>query len=297
MDLAERRRLHEFVERFEAEQARIAAATEEIEEIKVQLVQAKFTARASLKARETHKNNEISSAHQEIETIRVEAAHSLVPEGRTLDDLMEDASLLEEVEVEVEGFNPRAVLDLQSVVSALDSEQTAAATPSDSHASSPASLEELPSELVQAAAQTLVAAQLVPAVMEKIQESVPEEAVPGETEAQEVLTLEVEPESVAEPALAETESELVVPVAKVCLAMGSEPEEAIEEPAVFGVEEALRHLHWAESKEEAQHAFRISYDQYSQVPRYIAEAVALHWIEAGHLMWHTRSCGMLTNLR
>jgi len=283
MNLTERRQLHEFVERFEAEQARIAAATEEIEEIKAQLVQAKFTARASLKAKETHKNNEISTAHQEIETIRVEAAHSLVPEGRTLDDLMEDTSLLEEVEVEVEGFNSHAVLDLQAVVSALDPEQTAAAASSDAQASYLASLEGLPSELIQAGALTLVAAQPVPVAMEKIQEAAPEEAVPGETEVQEVLAPEVEPESVAEPAVAETASELVVPVPKVSPAMEPEPEEAIEEPAVFGVDEALRHLRSTESKEEAQQAFRISYDQYSQVPRYIAEAVALHWIEAGHL--------------
>lgn len=252
MNLTERRQLHEFVERFEAEQARIAAASEEIEAIKAQLVQAKFTARASLKAKETHKNNEISSAHQEIETIRVEAAHTLVPEGRTLDDLMEDTSLLEEVEVEVEGFNPHAVLDLQAVVSSLNPEQTAAAQP------------------------VLVA-------MEEIQEAVPEEAVPGEAAVQEVLAPVVAPEPVAEPTVAETAPEPVVPVAKASPAMEPEPEEAIEEPAVFGVDEALRHLHWAESKEEAQQAFRISYDQYSQVPRYVAEAVALHWIEAGHL--------------
>lgn len=283
MNLTERRQLHEFVERFEAEQARIAAATEEIEEIKAQLVQAKFTARASLKAKETHKNNEISSAHQEIETIRVEAAHSLVPEGRTLDDLMEDTSLLEEVEVEVEGFNPHAVLDLQAVVSALDPEQTAAAASSDAQAGSPASLEELPSELVQTAAPTSVAAQPVPAAMEEIQEAVPEEAVPGEAAVQEVLAPVVEPKPVAEPNVAETAPDPVVPVAKASPVMEPEPEEAIVEPAFFGVDEALRHLHWAESKEEAQQAFRISYDQYSQVPRYIAEAVALHWIEAGHL--------------
>lgn len=54
-------------------------------------------------------------------------------------------------------------------------------------------------------------------------------------------------------------------------------------PAVQGVDAALKHFDWYKSKEEAQQAFRIAYDQYSQVPRYIAEAVALHWIEAGHL--------------
>ncbi|SFI22227.1 protein TonB, links inner and outer membranes [Collimonas sp. OK307] len=278
MNLAERRQLPEFVERFEAEQARIAAATEEIEEIKAQLVHAKFTARASLKAKETHKNNVISSADQEIETIRVEAAHSLVPEGRTLDDLMEDTSLLEEVEVEVEGFNRQAVLYLQAVVSALDPEQAEAAASSDAQTSPSASFEELPSEPVQTVAPTPVVAQPVPAAVEEVREAVPEEAA-----VQEVVPPVVEPEPVDEPTMAETAPESVVLVAKAAPAMEAEPEAAIDEPAVCGVDEALRHLHWAESKEEAQQAFRISYEQYSQVPRYIAEAVALHWIEEGHL--------------
>ncbi len=283
MNLTERRQLPEFVERFEAEQARIMAATDEIEEIKAQLVQAKFTARASLKAKETHKNNEISSAYQEIETIRVEAAHSLVPEGRTLDDLMEDTSLLEEVEVEVEGFNPQAVLDLQVVISALDPESISEAASSDAQACSPTSAEELLSEPVQTAVPTPVVAQPVPAAVEDVQEAMPEEAVPREAAVQEVLAPVVEPEPMAEPTVAETAPESDVPVAKAVSAMESEPVAESEEPTVFGVDEALRHLRWAESKEEAQQAFRISYDQYSQVPRYIAEAVALHWIEEGHL--------------
>lgn len=283
MNLTERRQLPEFVERFEAEQARIAAATEEIEEIKALLVQAKFTARASLKAKETHKNNEISSAHQEIETIRVEAAHALVPEGRTLDDLMEDTSLLEEVEVEVEGFNPQALLDLQAVVSALVPQQTAAAASSDALAISSASVGEQPSEPIQTEAPTPVEAQPVPAAIEEVQEAVPEEAVPGEATVQQVLASVVEPETVVETTVAETAPEPEVSVTNTVPPIEPEPEAEIEVPAVCGVDDALRHLHWAESKEEAQQAFRISYDQYSQVPRYIAEAVALHWIEDSHL--------------
>jgi hypothetical protein len=52
-------------------------------------------------------------------------------------------------------------------------------------------------------------------------------------------------------------------------------EKSLAETELIGVDEALKHL--------AQHAFRIAYEQYSQVPRYILEAVALHWIESGHL--------------
>lgn len=274
MNINERRYLPEFVERFETEQARIASATEEIKEIKAQLVLAKFTARASLKAKETHKNNDISSAHQEMETIRVEAAHSLVPEGRTLDDLMEDSSLLEEVDVAVEGFNSQAVQALQAVVSALDSELVVAATLSDTQGSSQVSDEN------QVSATTYIAVAPTPTqvAVEKYQEVVPEEAVPHEAFAP-----MVEPEPVAEPTVADTAPEPMVLVDEAAPAMEPEPDAKKAEPAVFSVDEALRHLHWAESKEEAQQAFRISYDQYSQVPRYIAEAVALHWIEEGHL--------------
>lgn len=274
MNINERRYLPEFVERFETEQARIASATEEIKEIKAQLVLAKFTARASLKAKETHKNNDISSAHQEMETIRVEAAHSLVPEGRTLDDLMEDSSLLEEVDVAIEGFNPQAVKALQAVVSALDPEPVVAATLSDTQGSSQVTDE----NQVSAATHAVVASTPVQVAVEKLQEVVQEETV-----AHEAFSPMVEPVPMAEPTVGESAPDPLLQDAEAAPEMEPEPDAKKGEPVALSVDEALRHLHWAESKEEAQQAFRISYDQYSQVPRYIAEAVALHWIEKGHL--------------
>ena len=291
MNLSERQQLPEFFERFEAEQARITAATQDIDEIKAQLAYSKFTARASLKAKETHKNNDISSAHQEIETIRVEAAHSLVPEGRTLDELMEDDSLLQEADIDVEGFNSQAVKDLQAVVTAF---KPAASTP---HA--PAPSPEVPFEpsmgFQPAAEQTPV--KVVAVVQEAVQVE-PAEVVAFASESppvhkaaaveiplvspEPVVTVKVAHPSpatapfVLEPAPSEN-------VEEIDRQLTAESGEAVEESATFGVDEALRHLHWAESKDEAQQAFRIAYEQYSQVPGYVAEAVALHWIEAGHL--------------
>lgn len=303
-NLSERRELPEFVERFEAEQARITAATAEIEEIRQQLAQAKFTARASLKAKETHKINEINSAHQELETIRVEAAHCLVPEGRTLDDLMEDTSLLQDIQVDVEGFNPSAVQDLQAVLAVLapleaqvrQVQGAAATSQAYQEASSKASAEQEPPALPPVLVEPQIpihvltvpptqtdlevesssAAEIIPAPAAlAVSAQIESQAVAAITEEQ----LQAKPEAVAPP-----ESELALASCEP-VDQGDEAQKVVaeEETAVVGVDQALKHLRWAESREEAQQAFRIAYDQYSQVPRYIAEAVALHWIEAGHL--------------
>ena len=277
VNLSERQQLPEFVERFEAEQTRIAAATLEIEEIRAQLALAKFTARASLKAKETHKNNEISSAQQWLEMIRVEAAHSLVPEGRTLDDLMEDVSLLEDVDIEVDGFSWQAVQDLLAVLSELEPR----GSPTEAQMEPPAIQE---AEVVNVETPPVSAsALLVEAMVQEI--TIQAEPAGPVVIAETVIAVdmaqgvhsEVEPEPVVlQETVPLTEQRVLAPVPDT-------PEEDAVEPDVRGVDEALKHLYWAESKEEAQQAFRISYEQYSQMPRYIAEAVALHWIEAGHL--------------
>lgn len=287
LNLSERQQLPEFAERFEVEQARIAAATSEIEEIRVQLTQAKFTARASLKAKETHKNNDINIARQALEIIRVEAAHFLLPEGRTLDDLMEDACLLGEIEIKVEGFNLQAVHNLQAVLSAMQ--------PQDSQAEAQTAL-----PIIQEAKVVQLETYPSPAQALVVGTVVQEKAVQPELAKPMVIPKPAEPmmsvDVVQEvlPDEPEPKPELVVLPESAPVAVQRAPESApapttpkeeddVAKPAVQGVDKALKHLYWAESKEEAQQAFRIAYDQYSQVPRYIAEAMALHWIEAGHL--------------
>ncbi len=308
LHLSERQQLPEFVGRFEAEQARIKAATAEIEEIRQQLVQAKFTARASLKAKETHKTNEINSAHQELETIRVEAAHCLAPEGRTLDDLMEDASLLQDIEVDVEGFNPQTVQDLQAVLAALTpleaqvSQAQGVAVTSQLYQEAAseisADLESLALSPVLVETQALIHVSAVPQVRPvlKIEPSPATEialapavpAVSSQVESQAIAVVAEEQQPVElepHPEVAASSKSKLAPVLPEPLERGDGVLEVVaeEETAVVGVDEALKHLRWAESRDEAQQAFRIAYDQYSQVPRYVAEAVALHWIEAGHL--------------
>lgn len=288
VNLSERQQLPEFAERFDMEQARIAAATSEIEEIRVQLAQAKFTARASLKAKETHKTNEINSARQVLEMIRVEAAHFLLPEGRTLDDLMEDASLLGEIDIEVDGFNVQAVQNLQAVLSAMESQESQGGAQTALPVIQEAKVAQVETPL--APARALVVG---PLFQEKSVQPKPAEpmAIPDPAElmmsvdvVQEV-PFEAELEPSTELVVLQQSAPLVVQRAPEAAPVSTAPieEDVVAKPAVQGVDEALKHLYWAESKEEAQQAFRIAYDQYSQVPRYIAEAVALHWIEAGHL--------------
>ncbi|QBY55540.1 hypothetical protein [Cupriavidus oxalaticus] len=302
--LNERQQLPEFVERFEAEKARISAATIEIDEIRQQLAEAKFTARASLKAKETHKTNEINSAHQELETIRVEAAHCLVPEGRTLDDLMEDTSLLEELEVDIECINRQAILDLQAVVSKFTPEEALVCMAETGELSEPyqeaatnESIEPSPIGHRPVLGQTPSAARismLTPA--QSVREAEPSPALeipPAEAQA---VSSAIEDQAIAfaevqvvepdlEPEVAATSKSSFALVSHELIDQLDEVEdvETEERTVVVGVDQALKHRRWAESREEAQQAFRIAYNQYSQVPRYIAEAVAMHWIEAGHL--------------
>ena len=283
VNLRDRQDLPKFVERFEAEQARIKNAISEIELIRGQLTQAKFTTRASLKAKETHKNNEINSAHQALEMIRVDAAHFLVPEGRTLDDLMDENSQLETFDIDVGGFNLQTVKDLQAVLSELEpreSHQTAKTALAGSQRSDLVDVEPDPTPASTPVAEATIQANWVQKESSQpiaIDEPLISLGV-GEGRNHEVPSKHG-PEVEQGAALAEIQS---APTSAETI-ITPKDKGGIEEPAFKGIDEALKHLRWDKSKEEAQQAFRIAYDQYSQVPRQILEAVALHWIEAGQL--------------
>lgn len=277
INLQEREHLQEFVERFNEQQSKLAQAGGEIAAIRAQLVDAKYTARTALKASETRKQTEISVAHGELETIRVEAAHHLVPEGRTLDDIMEDESLLQAVQFEVDEFNPAAVRALQSVVEAFVDHELGAQV-QDAHHEQDEPRHGLPSK--DAHEQPSVHAEpaparegLAPAAAEQvIMPSVDEPDVPAQRVAPPV-------EMVADEAIAV----LAVVAPEVVQPLASEAVAAPEQAASQGVETALRHLQYLESKEDAQQAFHIAYDQFSQVPGSVIEAIAMHWLEAGHV--------------
>lgn len=277
MNLREREHLRSFVERFEGQQSKIAQASGEIEAIRAQLVEAKYTARTALKASETRKQTEISVAQGELETIRVEAAHHLVPEGRTLDDLMEDKSLLQTVQFEVDELNTAAVRALQSVVEAfadhgLDDQGQEAHHHQDGprHGLASDDTHEQPSVHVEPA---LVREGVAHASAEQpIMPSINETDVPVQQAAPPVEMVTEDASTVAHagpaPEIQPLESE-----------EEAEPQQAASQ----GVETALGHLQYTESREDAHQAFRIAYDQFSQVPASVIEAIAMHWLEAGHV--------------
>ena len=264
--LGQRLQMFELVERFKKEKFKIDSANDEINEIRKQLSQAKFTARASLKAKESHKNNEINSALHEIELIRVEAANLLLPEGRTLDDLMEDESLLIENNIQLEKFNHQSVLELRLILTTQGAEEFK------DDIDTGGSLFDEPkqgnSDIDKASAKRAeLAINLDSNPKETFSTATVDQALENASEVQ--IDFENPDVDVSEHPSAfkeDLEGEVLADKAQPC-----------------GIDEALKHLHWSESKEEAQQAFRISYDQYSQVPHYVVEAAALHWMEQGHL--------------
>ena len=289
-NLQERQYLPDFIERFQDGQSTIAQASAGIEEIKSQLAAAKYTARTSLKAGEKRKQTEISVAQGELEAIRVEAAHHLVPEGRTLDNLMEDGRLQQEIEFEVDEFNTAAVRALQAVAKATVAQGNAGAgmeveeAPQQEALPVPALAPAVVTTPVPVKDEPAPAGKAVPApvvifVAVELAQGTQSLAVPPE-----VQTQPVKPEEPAKRAAIKPPE--AAPQAGVPGEQPSAPgEETVQEAELpsQGVEGALRHLQYAESKEEAQLAFRISYEQFSQVPSSVIDAIAMHWLEAGHL--------------
>lgn len=268
MNVAERRELLDVAKCFEVEQARVTAATDQLAEIRKQLDNAKFTARTALKAQETQKNNEISSARQEQETIRMVAAQSLVPDGCSLDELMEDSSAAAEIEVDLESLNRQALLDMQSVVSSLVPAMAGAVR--DRRSTQKATL------------GTSLGTQIDTTPVSPI--SAEQAAVETPT-APEVLSLcELDVSIAPDPTLSAAPTGACPPfIEPVATPPEPEPEPQEADLSVVTVDDALRHLHWNDSKEDAQKAFLIAHDQYQQIPSCIIDAIAQHWIVGGHL--------------
>ncbi|WP_186191879.1 hypothetical protein [Burkholderia gladioli] len=261
VNLQDRRELPELIERFEVQNQKIGRASDEIEAIRTQLAEAKYTARTALKASEARKQSEIGAAEGELNTLRVEAAHYLAPEGRTLDDLMEGVDFRDQAQFNHDRFDLSAVRSLQAVVQCLDSCEIGEATESLAGSSR--------GEATRSAVTTTIATNSAEA---------------AQVAAQERLPAPVEPATAITADFPVTASDSAVTEPVTVISGEEEPaEELINVSASDGVEAALCHLQPADSKEEAQTAFRIAYDQFSQVPSNVVEAVALHWLDAGHI--------------
>lgn len=273
-NLQQRQHLPTLAEVFNEKTSKIAQARAEIESLKSQLAEAKYTARTSLKANETRKQTEISVAQGDLETIRVEAAHHLVPEGRTLDDLMEDESLGHLSEILVDEMSVDAVKSLQVVTSAIDSN---ADTSIDAQQAPQDETEPAPVLLATEPEAMPVSATIV-AVVEASHEATPMPAEPGVSTN---LLAADEPYSSAEGVvLDDAHLREVPPEPPEQHDEEVAPEAELPSPGVGG---ALRHLQYWESKEDAQQAFRVAHEQFSRVPNSVIEAIAMHWLEDGHL--------------
>ena len=268
-NLQERQHLPEFIERFQGQRSKIELASREIEEIRSQLSVAKYTAKTALKASETRKQTEISVAQGELETIRVEAAHYLVPPGRTLDSLMEDESLNQVVDFLADELVVASVAALQSVVGS-----------SDCDLASECNIDELHTQVSERDEDGTPAEPVIEGSSESRSPDVSEHESSASRPASEAS---VPPSSMTfgkEPEVEQSQQDVVLGTSHP--PKSSEDPPAIE-PTTRSVTSALHHLQYAESRDDAQQAFRIAYDQFSQVPSGVVEAIAMHWLEAGHL--------------
>jgi hypothetical protein len=335
-----RRQIPKFVERFIAERAKISEATKAIEDIHAQLAESTFTVKAKLKAGEKRRLGEISEANQEIENIRIEAAHRLVPDGKNLDRLMEEANAglngqADDEDVVPEQLDPSSVKALQSVLEKLTSlkpaesaqsaeagescEPVEAAPVSSSqqavegeakHETQQVTLnpepeaegsvaEPLPAVMAQPESEPKIKAKsksklkaepdtalnIVPAAkVEPVQEALP---VHSKRQAAAVAAV---PAIVIEPLRIVTEEAGTAMVAMdpVLPSVGAANDEpmALSDSGAVGipdVAEAFGHLPYADSKEAAQQAFRLGCEKFSQVPGSVIDALAMHWLDAGHL--------------
>jgi hypothetical protein len=315
--LEERRDLPEMVARFTEESQKVVAATAEAQGIAMQLLTAKYTAKAGLKSKETRANNAVREAQQELDNIRVEVAECLVPDGKKLDDLMENQTPASEVQTNYASLDPSTLKSLKSVlesISVLDTEPPPPQEPVSLPAPAPASQTTVSvasvASVTPAPAEPVMASQAVPDAVVMPVETLTAE--PVSTAQDQPVDVAVEPPIVeaapmvsvvvSAPANAARQIDVVpkpAPVvltpapAAVVIAAPDKPSpdvvieediEAVETACeLAGVDDAIKHLRYVESAEEAVQAFRIAAEQFNQVPEALAEAIAMHWLKAGHL--------------
>lgn len=261
VNLKDRRHLPEILEKFNEGKKTIKEAQEKLKIIQEELSQVKFTARAALKAKETSEINKINLAKQELDTIRVDAAHILVPAGLTLDDLMDDSSIFEKQEIDLEKMSLDSLNDLKSLVS---------------------NFETLPGrnnkrqedeDLLVTDLTDIKSYDELPIIKNQAPyEPIEDQEISSQFKLSEGTgnILKFDNEFHNDFAIEEN-LEVVEDLIN------------LESSNLITIDEALKHLRWSESKEDALQAFRIAHDQFYQIPAYIIESIAMHWIEEGHL--------------
>lgn len=258
--LADHEHRHEEEEKYLVEQARIALAKHDLEEILEQLDTAKFTARTVLRAKKTQKESAISSAQQELDAIRMSVAERLVPDGQSIDELMDnsDAAQVHPV-IDLNKLNHRSILALQSVVQSFD-------VPVASSSVQTVDSEQLSAE------NTL---SVIPAASQAHEEPAPLAPTPQTDSSKPIVIASVtsnrpdddRPEKTIEPDATDSDAESD-------MATGT---------AIPTLQERLIQFDWGRSEEAARTAFLAAKDEYQQVPAVLIDAIAQHWMSHGHL--------------
>jgi hypothetical protein len=306
--LEERRDMPEMVKRFTEESQKVSAAYAEAQTFATQLLTAKYTAKAGLKSKETRVHNAMREAQQELDNIRVEVAESLVPDGKKLDDLVDNHLPGILAQANYDTFNPGALKSLKTIFDSICADgATLDAAPVSSSTALPEGLVQAESfisvsahidKLPQAPVEPLVvlAATTTITFTEEVVETSPRqplESTESLVEPATVVTSVSAPLQEPNNVLVHVDLALAAPAVPAVIAMPKEPvsdfvvdeylETAVAVSESSGVDDAIKHLRYTESVEEVVQAFRIAAEQFHQVPEALAEAIAMHWLKAGHL--------------
>jgi hypothetical protein len=244
-----------------------------------ELATAKITAKPALKSKISQARAECDERSARLEEIFFEAVASLAPEGRSLEEVEDLGHSAHDAPIDLTQISAQSLRFLKDEVERLD-----AASVHHSAQESTADIDD-----VEATSPSLTADNFA-------------HADEGEREPQQASA--VEPRSISKAGSEETKSlqpqdgaTLAAPSASTVAHSDSvqseledlpiEVEEAqslpAEVPATPSVIEAVKHLDYTGSPADSARAFLLAAEQYSEVPASVAEAVALHWLAAGHL--------------
>jgi hypothetical protein len=264
--LQERRDLLGYVQHYEDEKAKIVNKQAELEDVLAQVDAAKFTQKTVLKAQISRYQSELKAFEGEIHTVRVDVANLLVPPARTLDDLMENLTPQRVELTDVAELDRETIRFLQEVLS----EQGLAHLQTPAQISLGIATKQIDSALspnLPTDRQLEFTAPKVLPTKEPIE--VASLSLPG------IQVAATSEDVVIEEAIWNTEDRIEdeAPL----------PLEFPKIPSQSTLEAALLSLRAESSKDAAREAFRLAFDRWSEVPAHLADTIATHWVDAGHL--------------
>ncbi|CAE6967676.1 hypothetical protein R69608_07033 [Paraburkholderia nemoris] len=266
--------LPEQVGTFDATRAEIATLTALVSELEIELKAAKLTARPALKSRINQTRADRDEKSSELERIFVEAVASLLPADKTLEDAEEASQDDCVVPLVTDRISVRALRALDEFVRTRSTVVAESDLPDPTIEQSPdASLE------VKATSEHSTNAELIPAGDVDVTADQPPEVVTAEDPDGNPVPLDE-----TQPAVFPSLDHQAAPPPDMH-AIGETTVESVEDRSTrtATVYDAIKHLDFTGSSTNALKAYVVAAEQYSEVPAILAEAIALHWSEMGHL--------------